>query len=59
MPLEVAMAQTSKAGGYEGLPAVIEAGDDRWSVPQTAMFVVVASASLWTLILLAARWLLS
>jgi hypothetical protein len=59
MPLEVAMAQTIKAGAYETLPAVIEAGDDRWSVPQTAMFVVVTSAGLWTLILLGARWLLS
>jgi len=53
------MAETIKVGAYEAPPAVIEADDDRWSVPQTAMFVVVASGGLWTLILLGVRWLLS
>lgn len=52
------MAQTPEAGAYDALPAVVDAHDARWSVPQTAMFVTVASAGLWTLILVGLRWLL-
>jgi hypothetical protein len=52
------MAQTTKAGTGEVLPAVVDADDDRWSVPQAAMLVTVASAGLWTVILLAVRWVL-
>jgi hypothetical protein len=51
------MAQTTTAGTVEVLPAV-DADDDRWSVPQAAMLVTVASAGLWTVILLAVRWVL-
>jgi hypothetical protein len=56
--LEIAMAQTTKAGTCEVLPAVVDADDDRWSVPQAAMLVTVASTGLWTVILLAVRWVL-
>jgi hypothetical protein len=59
MPLEVVMAETTKDAAYEALPAAIEAENERWSVPQTAMFVVVTSGGLWALILLGVRWLLS
>ncbi len=52
------MAEITNAGPYQALPAVTDADDDRWSVPQTAMFVTVASAGLWALILLGARWLI-
>jgi hypothetical protein len=51
------MAQTTEAGTYEALPTVVDAEDERWSVPQTAMLATVASAGLWTTILLAVRWL--
>jgi hypothetical protein len=52
------MAETTKASPYQALPAVIDADDGRWSVPQTAMFVTVASAGLWALILFGVRWLI-
>ncbi len=52
------MGQTTETGAYEALPAVSDAADDRWSVPQTAMLVTVASAGLWALILFGVRWLL-
>jgi hypothetical protein len=54
---EVVMAETTKAHTYQALTAVSDAEDDHWSVPQTAMFVTVASAGLWTLILFGVRWL--
>jgi hypothetical protein len=52
------MAQSPEAGTYRALPAGIDGDDDRWSVPQTAMFVTVASVGLWALILVGVRWLL-
>ncbi len=48
------MAELTKASPY----AVIDADDDRWSVPQTAMFVTLASGGLWALILFGVRWLI-
>jgi hypothetical protein len=53
------MAETAQTRPYEALPRVIDAGDDRWSAPQTAMLVTVISAGLWALILLRVRWLIS
>jgi hypothetical protein len=52
------MAESTNAGPYEALTRVTEADDERWSVPQTAMFVTVASAGLWALILFGVRWLI-
>jgi hypothetical protein len=52
------MAEITKAGPYAARLAVIDADDERWSVPQTAMFVTVASGGLWALILLGVRWLI-
>jgi hypothetical protein len=52
------MAESSKASTYEVLPALAAAEDERWSPPQTAMFVTLASAGLWALILAGARWLI-
>jgi hypothetical protein len=52
------MAEPPEAGVYQALRAGIGADDERWSVPQTAMFVTVASAGLWALILVGVRWLL-
>lgn len=52
------MAQSIRAGSYHVLPAADDAEDGRWSLPRTAMFVTLASAGLWALILAAARWLI-
>lgn len=52
------MAQSSNASPYEVPSALGAAADERWSPPQTAMFVVLASAGLWALILAGARWLI-
>ena len=49
------MAEITKDGAY----AVIDADDEHWSVPQTAMFVTLASGGLWALILFGVRWLIS
>ncbi len=48
------MAEITKAGPY----AAIEADDDHWTVPQTAMFVTLASGGSWALILFGVRWLI-
>jgi hypothetical protein len=40
------------------MPADDGAADDRWPVPYALLFVTVASVTLWTLIMLAAEWLL-
>ena len=52
------MAQSTQATPYQVLPADCTAEDERWSPPQTAMFVTVASAGLWALIFTGARWLI-
>jgi hypothetical protein len=52
------MAESTKTTSYRALPAVSDAADERWPVPQTAMLVTLASAGLWALILAAARWLI-
>jgi hypothetical protein len=52
------MAESTKASPYEVLSAVGAAEDERWSAPQTAMLVTLASAGLWALILAGARWLI-
>jgi len=52
------MAESSKASSYEILSAVAAGEDERWSPPRTAMFVTLASAGLWALILAGARWLI-
>jgi len=52
------MAETTKASPYEVLSALGATGDERWSPPKTAMFVVLASAGLWALIFAGARWLI-
>lgn len=52
------MAESTKTSSYEVLPTVAEADDDRWPVPQTAMFVTVTSAGLWLVILAGVRWLI-
>jgi len=53
------MAQSTKASPYEILSAVgAAAEDERWSPPQSAMFVTLASAGLWALIVAGARWLI-
>jgi hypothetical protein len=52
------MAESTRASSYQVLPRLAEADDDRWPVPQTAMFVTVTSAGLWLAILAGARWLI-
>jgi hypothetical protein len=52
------MTQSTQASPYQVLPTGCTAEDERWSPPQTAMFVTVASASLWALIFAGARWLI-
>ena len=52
------MAESTKASPYEVLSAVGAAEDERWSPPQTTMFVTLASAGLWALIFAGARWLI-
>jgi hypothetical protein len=52
------MAESSKAGSYEALPAVSNAGEERWPAPRTAMFVAFTSTALWIVILAGARWLI-
>ena len=52
------MAQSSEASPYEVPSAVGAAEDERWSPPQAAMFVTLASTGLWALILAGARWLI-
>jgi hypothetical protein len=53
------MAESTNASSYEVLSRVAEADDDRWPVPQTAMFVTVTSAGLWLVILAGVRWLIA
>jgi hypothetical protein len=53
------MGESSKAGIYGDLSAISEAAEERWSPPQTAMFVTIASAGLWALIFAAGRWLIA
>jgi hypothetical protein len=50
------MVQRTEVSAY--LPAAAAAEDERWSPPQTAMFVTVTSAGLWALIFAGARWLI-
>ena len=52
------MAESSKAGTYEVLSAAVSVDEVRWSPPQTAMLVTVASAGLWALIFAAGSWLI-
>ena len=52
------MAESSKASGYEVLPAARDADEERWPVPRTAMLVTFLSAALWIVILAGARWLI-
>ena len=52
------MAESSKAGSYEVLPAVSDPSEERWPVPRTAMFVAFVSTALWIVILAGARWLI-
>jgi hypothetical protein len=52
------MADSTKVSSYPFLAADRAVEDERWSPPQTAMFVTVVSAGLWTLILAGARWLI-
>jgi len=52
------MAESNKASPYEVLSAADQAGDERWSLPQAAMLVTVASAGLWALIFVGGRWLI-
>ena len=53
------MAQSSNASPLEVPSALGAAGNERWSPPQAAMFVVLVSAGLWALILAGARWLIA
>jgi hypothetical protein len=52
------MAESTKAGNYRVLPTVRDSSENRWSAPQTAMFVTFVSTALWILILAGARWLI-
>jgi len=52
------MAESIKTSSYRTLPAAGDADDERWPLPQTAMFVTLTSVALWALILAAARWLI-
>lgn len=40
------------------LPADASAADERWPVPYAILFVTVVTVTLWTLIMLAADWLI-
>jgi len=52
------MAESIKTSSYRALPGAGDADDERWPLPQTAMFVTLTSVALWALILAAARWLI-
>lgn len=52
------MAQSTKVSACPALSSTDMGEDDRWSPPRTAMFVVVTSASLWSLIFAGVRWLI-
>jgi hypothetical protein len=54
----VVMAESIKTSSYRALPAASDADDERWPLPQTAMFVTLTSVALWALIAAAARWLI-
>jgi hypothetical protein len=51
------MAESTRTTSYQALTAASD-DDERWPIPQAAMFVTLASAGLWALILAAARWLI-
>ncbi len=53
------MAESTNASSYQVLRTAAAADDDRWPVPQTAMFVTVTSAGLWLVILAGVRWLIA
>jgi hypothetical protein len=53
------MAESTNASSYPVLRTAAAADDDRWPVPQTAMFVTVTSAGLWLVILVGVRWLVA
>jgi hypothetical protein len=55
----VVMAESTNASSYRALPAASDADDERWPIPQSAMFVTLSSVGLWGLILVAARWLIA
>jgi hypothetical protein len=55
----VVMAESTNASYYRASPAASEADDERWPIPQSAMFVTLTSVGLWALILAAARWLIT
>lgn len=52
------MAQSGKIAPYDVLPMVAEPAEERWPVPQAAMFVTAVSAALWGLIIAGASWAL-
>jgi len=53
------MAESTNASSYRALPAASDADDERWPIPQSAMFVTLSSVGLWGLILVASRWLIA
>jgi hypothetical protein len=53
------MAESTNPSSYQVLRTAAGADDDRWPVPQTAMFVTVTSAGLWLVILAGVRWLIA
>ena len=51
------MAHEPELVQSQALPSGQRRPDGRWPVPYAILFITVASAALWSLIILAARWL--
>jgi hypothetical protein len=52
------MAHERELVQSQALPSDQRRADDRWPVPYAILFITVASAALWSLIIIAAKWLL-
>ena len=52
------MAHERELVQSHALPSEQRRPDERWPVPYAILFVTAASVALWSLIIIAARWLL-
>jgi hypothetical protein len=52
------MAHEQELVSPQTAPADQAIVDERWPVPYAILFVTAASAALWSLIIVAARWLI-
>jgi hypothetical protein len=58
-PARVIMAQERELVPPQGLQAEQRRVDERWPVPHAILFITVVSVTLWSLIIVAARWLIA